>query len=44
VIPVTTAYPLVAILFRRFWMAERMTRLQTAAVAMSLVGALLVSL
>jgi len=44
VVPLTTAYPLVAILFRRLWHAERMTRPQTAAVACALLGALLVSL
>lgn len=44
VVPLTTAYPLVAILFRRLWHAERMTRPQTVAVAFALLGALLVSL
>ena len=44
VVPVTTAYPLVAILFRRIWRSERMTRAQTVAVGIALVGALLVTL
>ncbi|HYM40342.1 MAG TPA: DMT family transporter [Thermoplasmata archaeon] len=44
VVPLTTAYPVVAILFRRFWMAEEMTRAQKIAVGLALVGAALVSL
>lgn len=44
VVPLTTAYPLVAILYRRLWKAERMSRAQTAAVALALLGAVLVSL
>ena len=44
VVPVTTAYPIVAILLRRLWKSERMTRPQIAAVGMALVGAVLVSL
>lgn len=44
VVPVTTAYPLVAILFRRIWRSERLTRAQGVAVGLALVGALLVSL
>ncbi len=44
VVPLTTAYPIVAILFRRFWMEEEMTRAQKIAVGLALVGAALVSL
>lgn len=44
VVPLTTAYPLVAILYRRVWKAERMSRVQTAAVALAFLGAVLVSL
>lgn len=43
VVPLTTAYPLVAILYRRLWKSERMTRAQTGAVALALLGAILVS-
>ncbi len=44
VVPLTTAYPVVAILFRRFWMAEEMTRAQKVAVGLAILGAALVSL
>jgi drug/metabolite transporter (DMT)-like permease len=44
VVPLTTAYPVVAILVRRFWMEERMTWPQKIAVALAFVGALLASL
>lgn len=43
VVPLTTAYPVVAILFRRFWMAEEMTRAQKVAVGLAILGAALVS-
>ena len=43
VVPLTTAYPIVAILFRRFWMEEQMTRAQKIAVGLAIVGAALVS-
>ncbi len=44
VVPLTTVYPIVAILFRRYWMEEAMTRRQKIAVGLALVGALLVGL
>ena len=44
VVPLTTAYTIVAILFRRYWMEEEMTRAQKLAVGLALVGAALVSL
>ncbi len=44
VVPLTTTYPVVAILFRRYWMEEEMTRAQKVAVGLALVGAALVSL
>ncbi len=44
VVPLTTVYPVVAILFRRFWMEEEMTRAQKIAVGLALAGAALVSL
>ncbi len=44
VVPLTTAYPIVAILFRRYWMEEELTRAQKIAVGLALVGAALVSL
>ncbi len=44
VVPLTTAYPIVAILFRRYWMEEEMTRRQKIAVGLAIVGAALVSL
>ena len=44
VVPLTTAYPVVAILFRRYWMSEEMTRTQKVAVGLALLGAALVSL
>src|SRR5207245_8348761 len=44
VVPLTTAYPVVAILVRRLWMDERMTMPQKVAVAFAIVGAALVSL
>lgn len=44
VVPLTTIYPIVAILFRRYWMEEEMTRAQKIAVGLALVGAVLVGL
>jgi bacterial/archaeal transporter family protein len=44
VVPLTTAYPVVAILVRRFWMDERMTLPQKAAVVLAFAGAVLASL
>jgi drug/metabolite transporter (DMT)-like permease len=44
VVPLTTAYPVVAILVRRFWMEERMTRPQKVAVVLAFLGACLASL
>jgi drug/metabolite transporter (DMT)-like permease len=44
VVPLTTTYPIVAILFRRFWMEEEMTRAQKIGVGLAIVGAALVSL
>ncbi len=44
VVPLTTVYPIVAILFRRYWMEEEMTRAQKIAVGLALVGAVLVGL
>ena len=41
--PLTTTYPVVAILFRRYWMSEEMTRAQKVAVGLALLGAALVS-
>ncbi len=44
VVPLTTAYPIVAILFRRYWMEEELTRAQKIALGLALVGAALVTL
>src|SRR5438445_247647 len=44
VVPLTTAYPVVAILVRRLWMDERMTMPQKVAVVFAIVGAAPVSL
>lgn len=44
VIPLTTAYPVVAIAVRRFWMEEQMTFAQKVAVSFAVLGAILVSL
>ena len=44
VVPLTTAYPVVAILVRRFWMDERMTFPQKFAVGLAMIGAALASL
>ncbi len=44
VVPLTTAYPIVAILVRRFWMEETMTLAQKPAVGLAMVGAFLASL
>src|SRR3990170_3286832 len=41
VVPLTTAYPVVAILVRRFWMDERMSLPQKFAVGLAMVGAAL---
>src|SRR5213593_1877948 len=44
VVPLTTAYPIVAILVRRFWMDERLTFPQKFAIALAMVGAFLATL
>ena len=44
VVPLTTAYPVIAILVRRFWMDERMSLPQKFAVGLAMVGAALASL
>jgi drug/metabolite transporter (DMT)-like permease len=44
VVPLTTAYPIVAILVRRFWMDERMSLPQKIAVGLAMVGAALAGL
>ncbi len=44
VVPLTTAYPMVAILVRRFWMDERMTLPQKFAVGLAMLGAVLAAL
>jgi len=44
VVPLTTAYPVVAILFRRLWMEERMSWPQKFAVGLAMAGTILVSL
>lgn len=44
VVPLTTAYPGVAILVRRLWMAERMSFPQKVAVGLAMFGAVLASL
>lgn len=44
VVPLTTAYPVVAILVRRFWMGERLSLPQKFAVGLALLGAFLTSL
>jgi len=44
VVPLTTAYPVVAIGVRRFWMQERMTLAQKVAVGLALFGAALSTL
>jgi len=44
VVPLTTAYPGVAILVRRLWMQERLTWPQKFAVGLAMAGAVLVSL
>ena len=44
VVPLTTAYPVVAILVRRFWMDERMSLPQKFAVGLAMVGAALAGL
>ena len=44
VVPLTTAYPIVAILVRRFWMDERLTFPQQFAIALAMVGAFLATL
>jgi drug/metabolite transporter (DMT)-like permease len=43
VIPLTTAYPVVAILVRRFWMEERLSFPQKFAIGLALLGAFLAS-
>lgn len=43
VVPLTTAYPIVAILVRRFWMDERLSLPQKFAVGLALLGAFLTS-
>src|SRR5437667_120693 len=44
VVPLTTAYLIVAILVRRFWMDERLTFPQKFAIALAMVGAFLATL
>jgi len=44
VVPLTTAYPVVAILVRRLWKEERMSLFQKIAVGFSMLGALLAGL
>ncbi len=44
VIPLTTAYPVVAIGVRRVWKSERMTRTQKVAVGLAVLGAALATL
>ncbi len=44
VVPLTTAYPVVAILFRRWWHEERMTGAQKIAIGLALLGAALAGL
>lgn len=44
VVPLTTAYPIVAIGVRHVWKQERLTRSQKVAVALAVVGAFLVTL
>ena len=44
VVPLTTAYPVVAISVRRFWMDERLSLPQKFAVGLALLGAFLTSL
>lgn len=44
VVPLTTAYPVVAIFVRRFWMDERLSLPQKFAVGLALLGAFLTSL
>lgn len=44
VVPLTTVYPVVAILVRRFWMDERLSLPQKFAVGLALLGAFLTSL
>ncbi len=44
VIPLTTAYPVVAVLVRRLWKGERMSHTHKVAVALALLGAVLASL
>jgi len=43
VVPLTTAYPVVAILVRRFWMDERLSFPQKFAIGLALLGAFLAS-
>src|SRR2546430_13340683 len=44
VVPLTTAYPIVAILVRRFWKDERLTFPQKFAIGLAMVGAFLATL
>src|SRR5438445_382787 len=44
VVPLTTGYPIVAILVRRFWMDERLTFPQKFAIGLAMVGAFLAAL
>ena len=44
VVPLTTAYPVVAILVRRFWMDERLTFPQKIAIGLAILGGLLTTL
>jgi len=43
VVPLTTAYPVVAILVRRFWMDERLSGPQKFAIGLALLGVVLVT-
>ena len=44
VVPLTTAYPVVAILVRRFWMDERLTFPQKIAIGLAILGGLITTL
>lgn len=44
VVPLTTAYPVVAILVRRFWMDERLTFTQKIAIGLAILGGMLTTL
>src|SRR3989454_12079911 len=44
VVPLTTAYPIVAILVRRWWMGERATLPHKVSIGLAMVGAFLATL